>query len=46
MEPLTPSQRRALRAKAHHLNPVVLIGQHGLTPAVASEVDLALANMN
>ena len=43
MEPLTPSQRRALRAKAHHLNPVVLIGQHGLTPAVASEVDLALA---
>ncbi len=43
MEPLTATQRRALRAKAHHLDPVVIIGQHGLTPAVAAEIDLALA---
>ena len=43
METLTATQRRALRAKAHHLHPVVIIGQHGLTPAVASEIDLALA---
>jgi RNA-binding protein len=42
MEPLTPTQRRALRAKAHHLQPVVIIGQHGLTPAVMREIDLAL----
>jgi RNA-binding protein len=39
---LIPAERRALRAKAHHLQPVVIIGQHGLTPAVAKEVDLAL----
>ncbi len=42
MIPLTPAQRRDLRAKAHHLDPVVIIGQHGLTPAVLHEIDLAL----
>jgi RNA-binding protein len=42
MDTLTPSQRRALRAKAHHLDPVVAIGQHGLTPAVLHEIDVAL----
>jgi putative YhbY family RNA-binding protein len=31
-----------LRARAHHLQPVVTVGQHGLTPAVLHEVDLAL----
>jgi putative YhbY family RNA-binding protein len=39
---LTPAQRRALRARAHHLDPVVAIGQHGLTPAVLHEIDVAL----
>jgi RNA-binding protein len=39
---LTPSQRRDLRAKAHHLHPVVTIGQQGLTAAVLLEIDLAL----
>jgi putative YhbY family RNA-binding protein len=42
MSPLTPTDRRDLRAKAHHLQPVVTIGQHGLTPAVLHEIDLAL----
>jgi len=42
METLTPAQRRALRAKAHHLHPVVTIGQHGLTPAVLREIDVNL----
>lgn len=42
MKPLTPSERRALRAQAHHLDPVVIVGQHGLTPAVLHEIDLAL----
>ncbi len=42
MDPLSPAQRRALRAKAHHLHPVVTIGQHGLTSSVAHEIDLAL----
>ena len=31
-----------MRAKAHHLQPVVTIGQHGLTPAVLHEIDVAL----
>lgn len=42
MEPLLPSFRRELRARAHHLHPVVTIGQHGLTPSVLHEVDVAL----
>jgi RNA-binding protein len=42
MEPLLPSFRRELRARAHHLHPVVSIGQHGLTPAVLHEIDIAL----
>ncbi len=43
METLTPAARRALRAKAHHLHPVVSIGQHGLTPGVLHEIDVNLA---
>jgi RNA-binding protein len=42
MNPLTSTERRALRAKAHALKPVVAIGQHGLTPAVLHEIDVAL----
>lgn len=42
MELLDPARRRALRAKAHHLDPVVTIGHHGLTPAVLHEIDVAL----
>ena len=39
---LTPAQRKAYRADAHHLDPVVLIGGDGLTPAVLKETDAAL----
>lgn len=39
---LTPAERKAQRALAHHLDPVVLIGGDGLTPAVTKEIDLAL----
>lgn len=39
---LTPAERKAQRALAHHLDPVVLIGGDGLTPAVEREIDLAL----
>jgi putative YhbY family RNA-binding protein len=42
MEALTPAQRRELRAKAHHVHPVVIVGQHGLTPAVLHEIDVNL----
>jgi RNA-binding protein len=39
---LTPAQRKEKRAEAHHLDPVVLIGAEGLTPAVSKEIDAAL----
>jgi putative YhbY family RNA-binding protein len=39
---LTIAERKQHRADAHHLNPVVLIGSEGLTPAVQREVDAAL----
>jgi putative YhbY family RNA-binding protein len=39
---LTPAQRKVHRADAHHLDPVVLVGGDGLTPAVAKEIDNAL----
>jgi len=43
MRTLTPAERRAFRAKAHHLRPFVSIGQHGVTPAVLHEIAIALA---
>jgi putative YhbY family RNA-binding protein len=40
--PLAPSRRSELRAQAHKLNPVVLIGDKGLTEEVLAEIDRAL----
>ena len=40
---LTPAERRAHRAAAHHLDPVVMIGADGLTDAVLRETDAALS---
>ncbi len=34
--------KKFLRAKAHSLKPVVITGQHGVTPAVLNEINLAL----
>jgi len=39
---LTSDERRQLRARAHALNPVVSIAQHGLTDAVLKEIDACL----
>lgn len=39
---LTPAQRSELRAEAHGLHPVVMIGEAGLTPAIVKETDAAL----
>ncbi len=39
---LTLAERKAHRAEAHHLDPVVMIGGDGLTPAVIKETDAAL----
>ncbi|HEY6355811.1 MAG TPA: YhbY family RNA-binding protein [Burkholderiaceae bacterium] len=40
---LTTEQRKTLRASAHHLDPVVMIGTDGLSPAVHKELDVALS---
>jgi putative YhbY family RNA-binding protein len=39
---LTAAHRRALRARAHALQPVVMIGAAGLSPAVLREIEAAL----
>ena len=39
---LTPSRRSELRAQAHKLDPVVIIGDKGLTDEVVAEIDRAL----
>ncbi|AOY01768.1 ribosome assembly RNA-binding protein YhbY [Jeongeupia sp. USM3] len=39
---LTADQRRHLRGLAHHLNPVVMIGNQGLTDAVLREIAVNL----
>ncbi|HZY18206.1 MAG TPA: YhbY family RNA-binding protein [Ramlibacter sp.] len=39
---LTIAERKAHRADAHHLDPVVMIGSDGLTPAVLKETNAAL----
>lgn len=43
MSGLTSRQRSALRALAHGLEPVVLVGRAGVTEAVIREVEDALA---
>ena len=39
---LSPAGRKALRAQAHHLQPVVMIGEAGLTEQVLREIELHL----
>ncbi|XSG84744.1 MAG: ribosome assembly RNA-binding protein YhbY [Methylohalobius sp. ZOD2] len=34
--------KRTLRSRAHHLKPVVMTGQNGISEAVLAEIDLAL----
>ena len=40
---LTAAQRKALKAKAHRLEPVVQIGAKGLTDEVIAEIERALS---
>ncbi len=40
---LTPGGKKALRAQAHHLDPVVMIGEAGLSAGVLVEIERALA---
>lgn len=39
---LNTKQKQALKAKAHHLKPVIITGAKGLTEAVIDEVNIAL----
>ena len=39
---LTASQRSELRSQAHGLDPVVMIGDGGLTPSVMKEISASL----
>ena len=39
---LTPAERSVLRAEAHGLKPIVLVGESGLTPSVMKEIELGL----
>lgn len=41
---LTPTQQRFLRAKAHALHPVVMVGEIGLSEAVLKEAERSLAS--
>jgi putative YhbY family RNA-binding protein len=43
MRELNPTERRALRARAHSLHPVVAVGHSGLTPTVLAEIDRSLS---
>lgn len=39
---LTNKQKQFLKAKAHELKPVILLGGNGLTEGVMAEIDIAL----
>lgn len=39
---LTSKQRSALKARAHHLKPLVQVGQNGLTDSLVAELKSAL----
>jgi RNA-binding protein len=40
---LSPAERRSLKARAHALQPVVLVGRGGITPSVQAEVERSLS---
>lgn len=39
---LTDAQRKHLKSLAHTLNPIVMVGQHGLKDTILTELDKAL----
>ncbi|MDO4625856.1 MAG: ribosome assembly RNA-binding protein YhbY [Pasteurellaceae bacterium] len=41
---LTTKQKQFLKGLAHHLNPVVMLGNNGLTEGVLAEIDNALTH--
>ena len=39
---LSGTQRRNLKSRAHHLNPVIIVGQKGVTSEILTATDKAL----
>jgi RNA-binding protein len=42
MDTLTEAEKKHLKGKAHHLKPVVMIGQQGMKDTVMEEINKAL----
>lgn len=42
MKKLTNNQKKFLRARGHILNPVIMIGQHGLSESVLAELEVSM----
>jgi len=42
MPELSPARRRELKALAHKLDPVVMVGSAGMSPPVLAEIDRSL----
>jgi len=40
--PINSKQRKELKSAAHHLKPVIRIGQHGISDGVVAETEVAL----
>jgi len=43
MDDLSAAEKKDLKARAHNLNPILQLGEKGLTDAVVAEIDRALA---
>jgi RNA-binding protein len=39
---ITEKQKRWLKKQVHHLKPIVIVGQHGVTEPVLAEMEIAL----
>ncbi|TDQ38031.1 ribosome assembly RNA-binding protein YhbY [Aureibacillus halotolerans] len=42
MQSLTNRQKRFLKSKAHHLNPIFQVGKQGVTDEMAKQINFAL----
>jgi RNA-binding protein len=42
MKPLSPAERKLLKARAHALKPVVTVGNEGLSSPVLKEIEISL----
>ena len=42
MKKLSPSQEKYLKSLAHHIDPVVIVGHHGVTDDVLKSIDEAI----